>query len=415
LHHYKKERFMNILKNYAFTISLLAGVAIGGVCGVIFGEGASVVKPFGDLFLNMLFVLVVPLVFLSVSSSIYHLKQSKMVGKVLVNILLVFLFCAVVAGLLAYGVSLFYNPLSGIDKSALMAGLSAHDVASHVSSGDLFVKTFTVSEFADLFSKDHLLPLIIFSIIFGLATALAGEKGKMVAGVVDSAMAVVMQMMHIIMYVAPIGLGCYFADTIGRMGGQILGGYLDVFLLFLLLTVVYYFGFNTLLVWLSGGRKGVSLFWHHIITPSLTAIATTSSAACIPINMEAAKEMGVTSSIAETVVPLGTNLHKDGSVMLGVIKIVFLMTIVGRSSAIPSQGFYIIGVALLVGVVMGAIPSGGMTGDLLTCAVFGFPPQLIAVLMVISTICDVPATLVNSTANVVSSVVVNRLTRNIVP
>jgi Na+/H+-dicarboxylate symporter len=71
---------MNILKNYAFTISLLAGVAIGGVCGVIFGEGASVVKPFGDLFLNMLFVLVVPLVFLSVSSSIYHLKQSKMVG-----------------------------------------------------------------------------------------------------------------------------------------------------------------------------------------------------------------------------------------------------------------------------------------------------------------------------------------------
>ncbi|MCE5225780.1 MAG: dicarboxylate/amino acid:cation symporter [Porphyromonadaceae bacterium] len=401
---------MNILKNYAFTICLITGILLGGISGVVFGESTSIVKPVGDLFLNMMFVLIVPLVFLSVSSAIYNMKQMDMIGKVITNIVLVFLMTALIAAVTAYVLTLFYNPLEGIDKAALMANLPEFTETAQLSSGQLFVNTFTVPDFLQLFTKSNLLPLILFSVLFGLATAYSGEQGKTVADFLNSAMTVILRMMRIIMYAAPIGLGCYFADTVGRVGGQILNGYLNAFVLFLVLTVVSYVGLNSLYVWLSGGKKALSSFWRNILTPSLTAIATSSSAACIPINIEASKRMGVPVSIAETVIPLGTNMHKDGSVMGGVIKIVFLLTIFGQDTTLPGNVFFIIGVALLVGAVMGAIPSGGMTGELLICSVFGFSPQLAGTLMVISTIIDVPATLLNSTGNIVCSILVTRLT-----
>lgn len=120
--------------------------------------------------------------------------------------------------------------------------------------------------------------------------------------------------------------------------------------------------------------------------------------------------MGVPVSIAETVIPLGTNMHKDGSIIGGVLKIAFLFTIFGYEMTGVDNFFMIVGVALLVGAVIGAIPSGGMTGELLICSVFGFSPQMVGTLMVITTIIDVPATLLNSTGNVMTSVLVTRLT-----
>lgn len=401
---------MNVIRNYAFTLFLVIGILTGGLCGVIFGEGTAVVKPIGDLFLNLMFVLIVPLVFLSVSSAIYNMKQMNMVGKIVANIIFVFLASGILAAVIAYVLTLFYNPLEGVDKTAIMSSLPQYVAGGSLSSGELFVKTFTVPDFMQLFTKSNLLPLILFSAFLGLATAHAGEPGRVVAGLLNSGMVVILRMMRIIMYAAPIGLGCYFADTVGKVGGQILNGYLNAFVLFIFLTLICYVGLNSFYVWLAGGRKGLGLFWRHIITPSLTAVATSSSAACIPVNIEAAKKMGVPASIAETVIPLGTNMHKDGSVMGGVIKIVFLLTIFGQDTGTSGNVFFIVGVALLVGAVMGAIPSGGMTGELLICSVFGFSPQLAGTLMVISTIIDVPATLLNSTGNVVSSLLVARLT-----
>ncbi len=401
---------MNVIRNYAFTIFLLIGILIGGLCGIIFGEGTAIVKPIGDLFLNLMFVLIVPLVFLSVSSAIYNMKQMNMVGKIVANIIFVFLASGILAAVTAYVLTLFYNPLEGVDKTAVMSSLPQYVEGGSLSSGELFVKTFTVPDFMQLFTKTNLLPLILFSAFLGLATAHAGEPGRVVAGLLNSGMVVILRMMRLIMYAAPIGLGCYFADTVGKVGGQILNGYLNAFVLFMVLTLLCYVGLNSFYIWLARGKKGLGTFWRQIITPSLTAVATSSSAACIPVNIEAAKKMGVPASIAETVIPLGTNMHKDGSVMGGVIKIVFLLTIFGQDTGTSGNVFFIVGVALLVGAVMGAIPSGGMTGELLICSVFGFSPQLAGTLMVISTIIDVPATLLNSTGNVVSSVLVARLT-----
>lgn len=400
---------MNVLRNYVYTILLLCGILIGGICGIIFGEGASIVKPVGDIFLNLMFVLIVPLVFFSVSSSICNMKQSNMVGKVVGNIALVFLLTSVVAAIVAYVFTLFCNPLGGINQSDVLTGLPEQTIRQ-LTSAEIFVNTFTVSDFQQLFTKSNLLPLIIFSAFFGLATALSKSKGKVVAELLNAANSIILKMMSIIMMAAPLGLGCYFADTVGKLGGQILNGYLHVFLLYLILTAISFFVLNSVYVFIAGGKKAFIAFWRNMPTPSLMAIATSSSAACIPVNIEASKRMGVPENIAETVIPLGTNIHKDGSVMAGVLKVIFLFTIFGQELTSSSNMFMIIGVALLVGAVMGAIPSGGMTGELLICSVFGFSPQLAGTLMIISTIVDIPATLLNSTGNVVCAVLVTRLT-----
>ena len=254
-----------------------------------------------------------------------------------------------------------------------------------------------------------MLQLIVFSIVFGIATALAGEKGKPVARFLSSGTEVMMKFVKIVMYYAPIGLGCYFAAIIAELGPQILGGYVRLFILYIVLTVIYFFGFFTLYAYIAGGKQGAARFWKNVIPPSVTAVATCSSAACIPVNLAAAKKMGVPKDIAETIIPLGANTHKDGSVIGGVFKITFLFLLFGKDMTSVTSVLAIIGVAFLVGAVIGAIPTGGMISELLILSVFGFPPEALPIIVIIATIIDMPATLLNSTGNTVCGMLVARL------
>lgn len=401
------------LKSYQFTFLLLAGIIIGGIAGVMFGPEAAIVKPFGDLFLNLMFMLIVPLVFFSIASAIASMDGMKRLGKIMGSIFIVFFVTALISAVVGMvGVTLF-NPLANTDVSAIKELMDQFEPAE-TDTEDLtllghLVNTFTVADFSLLLSKSNMLQLIVFSILFGLATTMAKEHGKPMANFLASGTAVMMKMVSIIMYYAPIGLGCYFAAIIGELGPQILGGYARTFFLYLGLTVLYYFGFFTLYAFIAAGKDGVKVFWKHAAAPSVTAIATCSSAASIPVNLTAVKKMGVPKDIAETIIPLGANTHKDGSVFGGVLKIVFLFALFGKDMTSLTSILSIIGVSFLVGAVMGAIPGGGMIGEMLILSVFGFPPEVLPIIAVISTIIDAPATLLNSTGNTVCAMLVTRL------
>ncbi len=401
-----------LFSNYKLTILLLVSILIGGAAGIIFGPAATVVKPFGDLFLNLMFMIIVPLVFFSISSAIANMGGMKRLGKIMGSIVIVFLITAFISAVLGFiGISIF-DPLKNTDLESiksLMVDTGGDEGAEEITLLGQLVKTFSVSDFNLLFSKSNMLQFIVFSVLFGLATALVGEKGKPIATLLSSGSAIMMKFVNIIMYYAPIGLGCYFATIIGELGPQILEGYVRVFVLYLVITLVYYFGFFTLYAFIAGGREGVKVFWQNAITPSVTAIATCSSAACIPINLDAVKKMRVPNDIAETIIPLGANTHKDGSVFGGVFKIVFLFSLFGRDMTSVSSIIAIIAVSFLVGAVMGAIPSGGMIGEMLILSVFGFPSEVLPIIAVISTIIDAPATLLNSTGNTVCAMMVSRL------
>ncbi|HBC97767.1 MAG TPA: sodium:proton antiporter [Clostridium sp.] len=403
----------SFLKNYKFPAILLGSIVLGAVIGIVAGPKAVVLKPFGDLFLNLMFMIIIPLVFFSVSSAIASMNGMKRLGKIMASTFFIFLCTSLVASIVGFMGAVVVNPAKGIDYSTLKkivsTGGGAAQKAKQGGILEQLVNTVTVSDFVSLLSKNNMLQLIVFSVLFGISTALVGEKAKPVTKFLSAASDVTMKMVKIVMYYAPIGLGCYFASVIGSLGTKILQGYLRVFILYIVLALVYYFGFFTLYAFLSGGRKAVNIFWKNVLTPTITALATCSSAATIPINLEFTKRMGVADDLAETVIPMGANIHKDGSAIGGVMKITFLFGLFGKSMATPSSALSIIFVAFLVGAVMAAIPSGGMIGEMLILSVYNFPTELLPIIAVISVIIDAPATVLNSAGNTVSSMLISRL------
>lgn len=402
-----------VFKNYKYSITLIISITIGGLLGIILGPKIVIIKPLGDIFLNLMFMIIVPMIFFSVSSAIASMNNVKRLGKIITSIFLVFAFTALLSSILALIGSLIINPTKGIDYKAieniLSKGDSIIEKTEKLSILHHLKNTITVSDFSELLSKKSMLQLIIFSILLGISTILIGDKGEPFKKFLNSGSEVMMKMVNIVMYYAPIGIGCYFANVIGELGSQILHGFLRSFILYIVLTLIYYFLFFTLYAFLAEGKEGIKVFWKNMLAPSVTAIATCSSAASIPVNLKATKNMGVVDDITETVIPLGANIHKDGSVIGGVLKIVFLFGIFGRDITGFGTIISIIIVSFLVGVVMGGIPGGGMMGEMLIISIYGFPPDALPMIVIIGTIIDAPATLLNSAGNTVCAMLVQRI------
>lgn len=376
------------------------------------GEEARVFEPIGNLFLNLIFTLLVPIVFFSISSAIANISSSKKLGKILGVTIIVFAITAVIAGVIGVTSFKMFNPTEGLDSSVIQGIMNNEEVpkSETISIADRIVSSLTVSDFSQLLSRSNLLALIVFSMLLGFGTMLAKEEGKPFVAFLNSGAAVTMKMMGIIMKIAPIGLGAYFANVVGQLGSKILQGYAKVFFLYLGVTVIYYFGFFTLYAYVAGKKQGVRTFWKNATEPTVTALATCSSAACIPVNIEAAKRMGVSDTLANIVMPLGLNIHKDGSVIGGIFKIMFLFGIFSREMNSISALATILCVGLLIGAVVGAIPGGGAIGEMLILSIFGFPPEGLAIMLVIATIIDAPATLINSAGNTVCTMIISRFT-----
>lgn len=405
---------MKFIKNYKYSIILLLSILFGGAIGLIMGQEAKVFEPLGKLFLNLIFTALIPIVFFSISSSIANIESSKKLGKLLGTTVIVFGITAIISGVLGVVSFKMFDPTRGLDLSAFKDLLISNDVETVKSVGILekVVSSISVSDFSELLTRSNLLALILFSIIIGFATMLCKEEGKAFANFLNSGAAVTMKIVSLIMYYAPIGLGAYFASIIGELGGQILTGYLKVFILYTILSIVYFGVFFTIYAYIAGRKNGIKTFWKNSVEPSVTAVATCSSAACIPINIKAAKKMGVPDNIAKIIMPIGVNIHKDGSVIGGVYKIMFLFGIFGRDMDSISSLVTILILGLLIGAVVGAVPGGGAIGEMLILSIFNFPQDALAIMLVIATIIDMPATLLNSSGNTVCTMMISKFMGN---
>ena len=402
---------MKFLKNYTSSLILLAAILIGGFLGIILGEKAIIFEPIGNLFLNLIFTLLVPIVFFSISSSIANMENSKKLGKILGTTLIVFAITAIISGIIGVISFKIFNPTNNLDSSIFNNLLSSSTSIEQEKVGviEKIVSSITVNDFSGLLSRSNMLALILFSILIGFATMLSKEDGKPFAAFLKSGSIVTMKMMGLIMYIAPLGLGCYFATVVGQLGSQILSGYIKVFILYTLVSIIYFFGFFTIYAYIAGKKEGVKIFWKNATPPAVTALATCSSAACIPVNIDAAKKMGVSDTLANIVMPLGVNIHKDGSIIGGIFKIMFLFGIFGKDTDNIGTLLIILAVGLLIGAVVGAVPGGGAIGEMLILSIFGFPAESLAIMIVISTIIDAPATLLNSSGNTVCTMMISKL------
>lgn len=403
-------------KNYKSTIILLFAIIIGAIVGIIFKEKAVVLSPLGDLFLNLMFIIIVPLVFLNISTAIAKMTQPKRFGKIMVGIISVFIITSIVAVIIGLISTLPIKLVSTEDGEQIKSSLE--EITSSDSEGSedetsilqRTVNTLTVNDFSGLLSRNNIIAIIVFAIIFGIAAQMSGKKAKPVVDFLDSANEIIMNIVKIIMYYAPIGLGCYFASLVGTFGKEIAIGYVKTFVIYTIVAVLFYFIIYTLYAFISAGKKGVRAFWRNIIPPTVTSLATCSSAASIPVNIQSAKNIGVSDDIAETLIPFGTSFHKDGSIIGSVFKIMFLVCLFGTNISSIGSVLQILGVALVATLLVSAVPIGGGTiSEMLIITMMGYPIVALPILTIIATIIDPPATMLNVVGDSSSSMLAARI------
>lgn len=398
---------MKFIKNYKSTIILLLSIILGMIVGIIFKEKASYLKPFGDLFLNLLLVIIVPLIFLTITVSIGKMKSPKRIGKILFTSLITFVVTSIISVVIGLGFAKNFNIIKYEDKNSIKEIIKEDKSVKKEKLNILekTVNTVSTNDFKSLITNDNIIALICFSIIFGLAINLSKDKKKPVLDILDSFSSVVQKFIKIIMCYAPIGLSCYFASLVGSFGKELVLGYAKTFLIYLIACLFIYFVIYSLYAILCGGKNGFISYWKNIIPPSVCAMSTCSSAASMPINIESAKKMGVTEDVSSVSISLGTNFHKDGSIVGSVFKIMFLVQLFNSNTST----FKIILIALLATILVSAVPIGGGTiSETLIITMLGFPLSTLPILTIIATIIDAPATVLNVTGNTISSVIINK-------
>lgn len=398
----------NFVKNYKSTLILLGSIILGTIIGLIFKEKATFLSPFGDLFINLLLVIIVPLIFLTLTTSIGKMKQPKRIGKILTAVFGVFIVTSLISVFVGILSARSFRLIDTQDTDAIKEILNSEVVAGdeEINYLDKTIKTISVSDFSLLLTRDNMIALIVFSILFGISINISKDKGKKLLEVLDSTNNVLQSFIKIIMYYAPIGLGCYFASLVGTFGGEIALGYGKTFIIYTVVAILFYLIVYTLYAFIAAGKTGVVAYWKNIIPATVTSIATCSSAASIPVNTECAKKIGVPNDIAETTIPLGTNFHKDGSIIGSVFKIMFLVYLFGSEVSILT----IVGVALLATLLVTAVPIGGGTiSETLIITMLGFPISSLGMLTIIATIIDPPATMLNVVGDSASSMLVARI------
>lgn len=399
-----------IIKNYKGTLILLGMVIIGVICGLVFKEKAQVVKPLGDLFLNLLLVIIVPLIFFTITSSISKMNEKKRLSKILTSTIIIFLITSIIAVLFGFLTTSFTNLVNPNDTDAIK------EVFDNTVNEDIelnilerTVNVLSTNSFAGLLSTNNLIALIVMSVLFGLAINKAGAKGRKIAELFDSFSEVMYKLVEIIMYYAPIGLGCYFASLVGTLGSTIAIGFLKTFVIYTLVCLVFMALFYTLYAFIAAGKKGIKAFWKNIIPSALTSLGTCSSAASVPVNIECTKKIGVPTDIAETTVSLGTSFHKDGSCIGSVFKIMFLVSLFGTSLSTFGDISKVLGIALLATLLVTAVPIGGGTiSEMLILTMMNYNVAALPILTIIATIIDAPATLLNVVGDSASAMLVAR-------
>ena len=398
---------MTLIKNYKESLILLISIIIGGILGLIFKEDIKILTPFGDLFLNMLLITVVPLIFLTITTGIYRMNKPKRLSKILLSTILVFVITSVIAVLIGFVTTKNIKLINNEDNNKIIETLTyAEEETENLNILERTVDAISVNDFHKLLSKDNLLALIIVSLLVGLAMNKCKEKAEPFYKVLDSSCQIIFKLLEIIMYYAPIGLGCYFAVLTGTLGSVITLGYLKTFVIYTILSFLVFFIVYSLYAYIAGGKKGLKLYWKNIIPSSITAISTCSSAASMPVNIECTKKMGVSDDIAETSISLGTTFHKDGSVIGSVFKIMFLVYLFNANTSNIS----ILGISLLATLLVTAVPIGGGTiSETLIITSLNFPISALPILTIIATIIDAPATLLNVVGDSSSSMLINRI------
>ncbi len=406
----------SISKNYVFLAIMLGAMILGAIVGwvwpaqldaggsVISGTGATVLKPFGTVFINMMFCVVVPMVFASISSAVANMESRKRAGKIMGVTVGTFVITGAIAAVIMYLLMVVFPPVP-----EAWSDLASQEIGEYATMSDMIVNFFTASDFSGLLTRRAMLPLIVFSLLFGFAVNLNGGRETPVGRFLDDLTNVMLKFVKIITYYAPIAFFGFFADLVATYGPQITANYARALAVYYPLCFVYIFTAWPLFAWFGGGKGAVKTMFSHITKPAVVSLGTCSSVATIPTNMEEAADTGIRKDVSDMVLPLGATMHMDGSCFSCVLKIAFVLGVFGQKLTLGML-IPVVLVAVLSSVGMSGVPGGGYIGEYIICSIF-FPAQMdiaFPILVVIGNLVDPPATMINAAGDYVVCYIVSR-------
>ena len=392
------------LKNYWFILCMLTGIIAGCLVGAFAPSFGKKIEFLGTVFINMMFCIVVPLVFSSIAGAVANMKSRRRAGKIMGVTVATFVITGAIAAVIMFLLIQVFPPVL-----TPWTELQAEEMGEYATISDMIVNFFTASDFVGLLSRRAMLPLIVFSILFGFAVNLNGGSETLVAKFLEDLTNVMLKFVKIVTYYAPIAFFAIFADLVASYGPQITEAYGRALLLYYPLCFVYIFTAFPLFAWFGGGKGAAKVMFSKLFRPAAMSFGTCSSVATIPTNMEVAEETGIPKDVSNIVVPLGATMHMDGSAMSAIIKVAFLFGMFGQDFT-TGRAILAIIVAVFSSVAMSGIPGGGGTGELVLCSIF-FPEHLAVafpIALALGNLVDPPATMVNSAGDYVVSFIVSR-------
>lgn len=408
------KRSKSFLKTYGFLIAMLVGIIAGCVTGAVWpavkdasGEvvsaGATCLEPIGTVFINLMFCVVVPMVFCSIASAIANMQSAKRAGKIMGVTLLSFCVTAGIAAIVMYIIVRLIPIVGG--SYEIVEG----EVGETLGLADMVINFFTKPDFMELWSRRAILPLIIFAVLFGFGVQMSGGPETKTAKLLEDVTKCIMNTVKIITYYAPIGFFGFFATLVSTYGPELIGDYSRTLIIYYVVCFVYMFIFFPIYARFGGGKGAAKTMWKHLFKPAAVAFGTCSSVATIPANMQAAEETGISKEVSDIVLPLGATMHMDGSAMSAIVKVAFLFGLFGQDFS-TGRALMAIVIAIFSSVAMSGIPGGGGTGELVLCTIF-FPEQLAVaypLALALGNLVDPPATMVNAAGDYAASFIVER-------
>ena len=397
-------------KNNTLLYLMLIGISTGGLCGWIFGKEMLVVDWIGEMFLDTLKMLVIPLIVSSMIVGITGLGDIRKVGKAGTITLIYFLSTsgiAVIAGIIVVNIM---QPGLGVELTTEIP----EKVAGKESIGITdILKSFVTPNLFHSMAKMEILPIIMFSLVFGGVLTTLGEKGKLVISVFDGINIAIMKIVHLVMYFAPLGVFALVSSKLGAAGGG------DLFLAELLkigkfaVTVILGLMIHALLtlpaILYFVAKQNPITYFKNMSQALTTALSTASSAATLPVTIECVEEENkISRRTTLFVIPLGATVNMNGTALYESIAAIFIAQMVGIHLGMGDQVLIFL-TATLAAIGAAGIPEAGLVTMVIVLQAVGLPLEGIGMLLSIDWFLDRIRTSVNVWGDSIGAAVVDRL------
>ena len=377
-------------------IGMLAGIAVGFIFLKIGGTFTTdYLKPFGTIYINLLKFMVVPVVLFSIMSGVISLNDLKKVGSVGIKTFIYYICTTALAVVIGLVVVNCFKGFFPVLDSSVTSGLK-YEATEAPKIMDVIVNIFPDNLLKPMVDT-NMLPVIVIAIFFGAGVLAAGEKGKMIANIVDSMNEVVMKVLMMIIKLTPIGVFCLMADVVAVNGAKVVGSLALIvgvaYIGYILHLVIVY----SLSIKFLAGMSPIK-FFKGMAAAMLTAFTTTSSNATLPVNIECCNDMGAEPEISSFVLPLGATINMDGTAIYQTVATVFIACCYGVDLTIGQMAMVVV-TATLASIGTAGVSGAGMIMLSMVLLQVGLPVEGIAIIAGVDKLFDMGRTTLNITGD----------------